>query len=98
MRPFGIELSHEIIESSLLLQEVCAGRPSRFLLLGQVHVLRDTGWPIWTRAITHTMFSQRKEVLSVNERLPAAAASLLATSSSPTGIGVTVIGAEEVEK
>ena len=32
--------------------------------------LEDIGWPIWTRAITargtHTMFSQRKEELSVN--------------------------------
>src|SRR6185437_15997338 len=32
--------------------------------------LRDIGWPIWTRAITargtHTMFSQRKEELSIN--------------------------------
>ena len=32
--------------------------------------LEDIGWPIWTRAITargtHTMFSQRKEELSIN--------------------------------
>jgi regulator of RNase E activity RraA len=32
--------------------------------------LRDLGWPIWTRAITprgtHTMFSGRKEELSIN--------------------------------
>jgi regulator of RNase E activity RraA len=32
--------------------------------------LRDIGWPIWTRAITargtHTMFSQRKDELSIN--------------------------------
>jgi 4-hydroxy-4-methyl-2-oxoglutarate aldolase len=32
--------------------------------------LRDLGWPIWTRAITprgtHTMFSSRKEELSIN--------------------------------
>lgn len=32
--------------------------------------LRDLGWPIWTRAITargtHTMFSARKEELSIN--------------------------------
>jgi 4-hydroxy-4-methyl-2-oxoglutarate aldolase len=32
--------------------------------------LRDIGWPIWTRAITargtHTMFSSRKEELSIN--------------------------------
>jgi regulator of RNase E activity RraA len=32
--------------------------------------LRDLGWPVWTRAITprgtHTMFSSRKEELSIN--------------------------------
>ena len=35
-----------------------------------VDELRDIGWPIWTRAITargtHTMFSGRKEELSIN--------------------------------
>ncbi len=51
--------------------------------------LEDIGWPIWTRAITargtHTMFSGRKEELSIN--VPSAAAVLScdrATSSSPT--------------
>jgi 4-hydroxy-4-methyl-2-oxoglutarate aldolase len=35
-----------------------------------VDELRDIGWPVWTRAITargtHTMFSGRKEELSIN--------------------------------
>ena len=40
------------------------------VLLGLGAELEDIGWPIWTRAITprgtHTMFSGRKEELSIN--------------------------------
>jgi len=37
MRPFGVELFHESIELGLLLQQIRASGPCRFLLERQVH-------------------------------------------------------------
>ena len=37
MRPFGIELVHEVVEAGLLLQAVHAWRAGGFLLQGQMH-------------------------------------------------------------
>ena len=39
MRPFGIELVHEVVEAGLLLQAVQAWRAGGFLLQGEVHAL-----------------------------------------------------------
>ena len=39
MWPFGIELVHEVVEASLLLQGIHAGGPGCFLFEGEVHAL-----------------------------------------------------------
>jgi regulator of RNase E activity RraA len=68
-----------------------------------VDELRDIGWPIWTRAITargtHTMFSQRKEELSIN--VPIACGGVAVNPGDfivADEIGVTVIAAEKAEE
>jgi 4-hydroxy-4-methyl-2-oxoglutarate aldolase len=65
--------------------------------------LRDIGWPIWTRAITprgtHTMFSGRKEELSIN--VPIACGGVAVRPGDfiiADEIGVTVIAAERAEE
>jgi regulator of RNase E activity RraA len=68
--------------------------------------LRDIGWPVWTRAITargtHTMFSGRKEELSIN--VPITCGGITVSPGDfvvADEIGVTVIAlarAEEVLK
>jgi len=68
-----------------------------------VDELRDIGWPIWTRAITprgtHTMFSQRKEELSIN--VPIACGGVTVNPGDfivADEIGVTVIAADRAEE
>ena len=39
MRPFFIEFAYESVETHLLLQDIAARRPRRFLLERQVHAL-----------------------------------------------------------
>jgi 4-hydroxy-4-methyl-2-oxoglutarate aldolase len=58
--------------------------------------LRDLGWPIWTRAITprgtHTMFSGRKEELSIN--IPIAGGGVVVRPGAfvvADEIGITVV-------
>jgi regulator of RNase E activity RraA len=58
--------------------------------------LEDIGWPIWTRAIvprgTHTMFSNRKEELSIN--VPIACGGIIVNPGDfivADSIGVTVV-------
>lgn len=65
--------------------------------------LRDIGWPIWTRAITprgtHTMFSGRKEELSIN--VPIACGGVAVNPGDfivADEIGVTVVRAERAEE
>ncbi|MGK9170711.1 RraA family protein [Inquilinus limosus] len=65
--------------------------------------LRDIGWPIWTRAITprgtHTMFSGRKEELSIN--VPIACGGVTVNPGDfviADEIGVTVVPAERAEE
>jgi 4-hydroxy-4-methyl-2-oxoglutarate aldolase len=65
--------------------------------------LRDIGWPIWTRAITprgtHTMFSGRKEELSIN--VPIACGGVAVSPGDfivADEIGVTVIPVERAEE
>jgi 4-hydroxy-4-methyl-2-oxoglutarate aldolase len=68
-----------------------------------VDELRDIGWPIWTRAITprgtHTMFSGRKEELSIN--VPIGCGGVVVNPGDfvvADGIGVTVIAAEHAKE
>lgn len=68
-----------------------------------VDELRDIGWPIWTRAITargtHTMFSGRKEELSIN--VPIACGGITVNPGDfvvADEIGVTVIAADKAEE
>ena len=68
-----------------------------------VDELRDIEWPIWTRAITprgtHTMFSQRKEELSIN--VPIACGGVTVNPGDfivADEIGVTVIAADKAEE
>jgi 4-hydroxy-4-methyl-2-oxoglutarate aldolase len=68
-----------------------------------VDELRSLGWPIWTRAITprgtHTMFSGRKEELSIN--VPIQCGGVLVRPGDfviADEIGVTVVSAERAEE
>lgn len=68
-----------------------------------VDELQDIGWPIWTRAITprgtHTMFSGRKEELSVN--VPISCGGVLVRPGDlvvADTIGVTVVPLERAEE
>jgi 4-hydroxy-4-methyl-2-oxoglutarate aldolase len=63
--------------------------------------LRDLGWPIWTRAITprgtHTMFSSRKEELSIN--IPIACGGVVVRPGDfvvADEIGITVVPRDKV--
>ena len=47
MRPFGVELFHESIELGLLLQQIRASGPCRFLLERQVHAFMPPGQESW---------------------------------------------------
>ena len=65
--------------------------------------LEDIGWPIWTRAITargtHTMFSARKEELSIN--VPVACGGVLVRPGDfvvADTIGVVVVPLEKAEE
>jgi 4-hydroxy-4-methyl-2-oxoglutarate aldolase len=65
--------------------------------------LEDIGWPIWTRAIvprgTHTMFSSRKEELSIN--VPIACGGVTVNPGDfviADTIGVTVIPLQKAEE
>lgn len=65
--------------------------------------LEEIGWPIWTRAITprgtHTMFSQRKEELSIN--VPIACGGVTVNPGDfivADLMGVTVIALEKAEE
>lgn len=65
--------------------------------------LEDIGWPIWTRAITprgtHTMFSGRKEELSIN--VPIACGGVVVNPGDfivADLMGVTVIALEKAEE
>ena len=65
--------------------------------------LEDIGWPIWTRAITprgtHTMFSERKEELSIN--VPIQCGSVVVNPGDfivADLMGVTVIPLAEAER
>ena len=65
--------------------------------------LEDIGWPIWTRAVTvrgtHTMFSGRKEELSIN--VPIAVGGLVVRPGDfvvADTIGVTVVPLEKAEE
>jgi 4-hydroxy-4-methyl-2-oxoglutarate aldolase len=68
-----------------------------------VDELRSLGWPIWTRAITprgtHTMFSGRKEELSIN--VPIQCGGVLVRPGDfviADEIGVTVVSEERAEE
>jgi regulator of RNase E activity RraA len=68
-----------------------------------VDELRDIGWPIWTRAITargtHTMFSGRKEELSIN--VPVACGGVVVRPGDfvvADEIGVVVVPLDEAEE
>jgi regulator of RNase E activity RraA len=68
-----------------------------------VDELRDIGWPIWTRAITargtHTMFSGRKEELSIN--VPVACGGVVVRPGDfvvADEIGVVVVPHERAEE
>lgn len=68
-----------------------------------VDELRDIGWPIWTRAITprgtHTMFSGRKEELSINVFIACGGVAVNPGDFIVADeIGVTVIRAERAEE
>jgi hypothetical protein len=65
--------------------------------------LEDIGWPIWTRAIvprgTHTMFSNRKEELSIN--VPIACGGVTVNPGDfiiADTIGVTVVPLQRAEE
>jgi regulator of RNase E activity RraA len=65
--------------------------------------LEDIGWPIWTRAITargtHTMFSGRKEELSIN--VPIACAGVAVSPGDfvvADTIGVVVVPLADAER
>jgi 4-hydroxy-4-methyl-2-oxoglutarate aldolase len=65
--------------------------------------LEDIGWPIWTRAIvprgTHTMFSSRKEELSIN--VPIACGGVTVNPGDfvvADTIGVTVVPLQKAEE
>jgi regulator of RNase E activity RraA len=65
--------------------------------------LEDIGWPIWTRAIiprgTHTMFSNRKEELSIN--VPIACGGVTVNPGDfvvADTIGVTVVPLQKAEE
>jgi regulator of RNase E activity RraA len=65
--------------------------------------LEDIGWPIWTRAITargtHTMFSARKEELSIN--VPVACGGVLVRPGDfvvADSIGIVVVPIERAEE
>ena len=65
--------------------------------------LEEIGWPIWTRAITprgtHTMFSQRKEELSIN--IPIQCGSIVVNPGDfviADLMGVTVVPLARAEK
>jgi 4-hydroxy-4-methyl-2-oxoglutarate aldolase len=65
--------------------------------------LEDIGWPIWTRAITargtHTMFSGRKEEISIN--VPISCGGVVVNPGDfivADTIGVTVIALEKAEE
>ena len=65
--------------------------------------LEDIGWPIWTRAIvprgTHTMFSSRKEELSIN--VPIACGGITVNPGDfviADTIGVTVVPLQKAEE
>jgi regulator of RNase E activity RraA len=65
--------------------------------------LRDIGWPIWTRAITargtHTMFSGRKEELSIN--VPITCGGIIVNPGDfvvADEIGVTVVALARAEE
>jgi 4-hydroxy-4-methyl-2-oxoglutarate aldolase len=65
--------------------------------------LEDIGWPIWTRAITargtHTMFSARKEELSIN--VPVSCGGVVVSPGDfivADTIGVTVVPLEKAEE
>ena len=65
--------------------------------------LEDIGWPIWTRAITprgtHTMFSNRKEELSIN--VPIACGGVIVNPGDfivADLMGVTVVPLEKAEE
>jgi regulator of RNase E activity RraA len=65
--------------------------------------LEDIGWPIWTRAITargtHTMFSQRKEELSINVPIQCGGVTVRPGDFIVADtIGVVVVPAEEAEE
>ena len=68
-----------------------------------VDELRSLGWPIWTRAITprgtHTMFSGRKEELSIN--VPIQCGGVLVRPGDfviADEIGITIVSAEKAEE
>jgi 4-hydroxy-4-methyl-2-oxoglutarate aldolase len=68
-----------------------------------VDELEDIGWPIWTRAVTprgtHTMFSGRKEELSIN--VPITCGGVLVSPGDfvvADTIGVTVIPLDRAEE
>jgi regulator of RNase E activity RraA len=68
-----------------------------------VDELRDIGWPIWTRAITargtHTMYSGRKEELSIN--IPISCGGVVVKPGDfivADEIGVTVISGERADE
>jgi regulator of RNase E activity RraA len=65
--------------------------------------LEDIGWPIWTRAIvprgTHTMFSNRKEELSIN--VPIACGGIIVNPGDfivADSIGVTVVPRQDAKE
>lgn len=65
--------------------------------------LQDIGWPIWTRAITprgtHTMFSGRKEELSINVPISCGGVTVRAGDFVIADvIGVTVVPLEQAEE
>jgi regulator of RNase E activity RraA len=68
-----------------------------------VDELRDIGWPIWTRAITprgtHTMFSGRKEELSINVAIACGGVAVNPGDFIVADeIGVTVIRSDRAEE
>jgi regulator of RNase E activity RraA len=65
--------------------------------------LEDIGWPIWTRAVvprgTHTMFSNRKEELSIN--VPIACGGIIVNPGDfivADSIGVTVVPRQDAKE
>ena len=69
---------------------------------GHTDELEDIGWPIWTRAITargtHTMFSSRKDELSINVPISCGGVSVNPGDFIVAdGIGVVVVPLAEAE-